>query len=150
MKLLEQNHVKYGLIMCAVILACLIYMSITGVEFSEKSPIVMLFTFIAPFIIWFLGIKEYKKSLKGKMTFKQGTIQGFKISLVYATVSPFIFMVFYFINPSLLEYARTAYGLTTATDNVVIAVDMLIQFVAAIVGGTVYGAILSIFLKSKK
>jgi hypothetical protein len=124
-------------------------MTVTGVEFNEKSPFAMLVTIIAPFVIWYLGLREYKKDLKGKMTFKQGVRQGFKISLVYAAVSPFIFLVFYFVNPSLLEYAKTAYGLTAASDTIVIAVDMLVQVVAAIVGGTVYAAILSLFLKSK-
>jgi hypothetical protein len=149
-KLLKENHIKYALIMCAVIVACLIIMSASGTGFDNKSPVLALGTFIAPFIIWYLGLKARKQQLKGKLTYKEGIAESFRISLAYGVISPFIFMIYYFINPAALTYVKTAYGMPTATDALIILMDMAIQFIASLIGGTVYGAILSLFLKSKK
>lgn len=135
--------------MCAVLAACLILMVITNTGFDSKSPFMTIATFIAPFIIWFLGIRAYKKILKGKMSFKQGLKEGFKISLTFGIISLFIFLVFYLFNPSALEYAQTAYNLSGTSIQVVVMVDMLVQFFASIIFGTIYGAIISFFLKSK-
>lgn len=152
MELLKQNYVKYGLIMCAVLLVCLCLMEITGQNqsFDNKSPFQFIFMFIAPFVVWWLGIAAKKKLLKNKMTFKQGLSEGFKISLAYGIVSPFIFLFYYvFINPDIVAYVKVAYNLSEAQDAVVIGVDMLAQLIAAIVFGTLYAAIISLFLKSK-
>lgn len=152
MKFLNRNHLKYALIMCAITVACLALMELTGQNESfDKSPFPVIFTFIAPAVVWYFGIKERKQQLKGKLPFKQGVIEGFNISLGYAIISPFIFLFYYlFVNPPIIEYVRTSYGLTGASDTAVFAADMAVQFVAAIIGGTVYAAIISFFLKSKK
>ena len=152
MKLLSQNHVKYGLIMCAVVILCLFYMELTGQNESfEKSPLVAFWTFIAPAIVWFFGIRARKIAQKNKLTFKQGATEGFKISVVFAVTSPFIFLLYYLlVNPQILGYVRKAYGLTTADEAVVIVVDLLVQVVSAIIFGTLYGAIISFILKSRK
>lgn len=151
MELLKQNYVKYGLIMCAVIVVCLSIMEITGQNQSfDKSPIVAIWTFIAPGVIWYLGIKTRKDAQKGKLTFKEGVKEGFKISLVFAIVSPFVFLAYYLlINPEILSYVRKAYGLNSAAEGVVIATDMGVQFLSAVIFGTIYAAIISYFLKSK-
>jgi hypothetical protein len=150
MKLFQHNHVKYAVIMCAVIVCCLLYLGVTGTNFDNKSPILGVATFIAPFVIWYLGLKARKEQLKGKMSFQEGVAESFRISLVYGAISPFIFMIFYFMVPSSLAYVKTAYGMTVASDSMIIIMDMGIQFIASIIGGTVYGAILSLFLKTKK
>ncbi len=152
MQLLKQNHIKYGLIMAALTALCLMFMEITGQNesFDMNSPFQLFYTFLAPAIVWYFGIRARKKSLKGKMTFKAGLKEGCKISLVYGIVSPFIFLMYYvLINPTILDSVRTMYGLGNASDTVVIVVDMFIQFVSAIIFGTIYAAIISLFLKSK-
>lgn len=106
--------------------------------------------FVAPLVVWTLGIRAKKKALKNKLSFKQGLSEGFKISLVYAAVSPFMFMAYYlFVNPEIINYVRSAYRITGATNNMVILVDMVVQFVTATLFGTIYSAIISFFLKSK-
>jgi hypothetical protein len=151
MKLLSQNHVKYALIMSGIIALCLVFMEVTGQNDSfDKSPLVAAAMFFAPVVIWYLGINAKKKLLKGNMTFKQGLLEGFKISLVYGIVSPFLFLVYYLlVNPGILEYVRKVYALTGASDTNVIVVDMAIQFFSAIIMGTLLGAVASFFLKSK-
>jgi hypothetical protein len=152
MKLLQKSYVKYGLLMTAVIVLCLFLMEVTGQNKTvEHSPYVVFFTMIAPFIIWFFALREKKKQLKGKMSFKQGVVEGFKVSLVYAIVSPFVFLFYYCcVNPAIIPAVGAAYQLKGATNEVIIATDMAVQFIAAIIGGTIYAAILSFFLKSKK
>lgn len=151
MKLLSKTYVKYGLAMCGVIVACLALMEITGQNKSfDKSPIQLIFMMLSPLVIWFLGILSKKKQQKNKLTFKQGTIEGIKISLVYGLVSPFIFVAYYlFVNPEIISYVKNSYGLGTAPDAVAILVDMLAQLITALIFGTVYAAIISFFLKSK-
>lgn len=151
-ELLAENHVKYGLIMSAVLVLCLALMELTGQNhsFDNKSPFQAIFMFIAPAVVWYFGINLKKKTLNGKMTFKQGLLEGFKISLVYAIVSPFIFMLYYLlINPEILNSIRTIYNLKGTSDALIIGVDMLTQFITAIIFGTIYAAIISMFLKTK-
>ena len=150
MNLLKINYVKYGLLMCAVVVICLLVTELTGNNQSfEKSPMTLFYTFIAPAFVWYMGIKARKDMQKGKLTFKQGLAEGFKISLVYAIVSPFIFLIYYQINPAILKYVREAYMLTGSTDAMVIEVDMIIQFSSAVIFGTIYGAMATLFLKTK-
>ena len=152
MNLLKQNYVKYGLILACVLVLCLLIMEVTGQNdsFDEKSPLFVIYQFIAPAVVWYLGIKAKKKMLKNKLTFKQGLIEGIKISLVFAIVSPFIFLAYYtLVNPGILNFVRTVYGLTGANDSFVIAVDMGMQFVVSLIFGTLYAAIISFFMKSK-
>lgn len=152
MTLLQQNHVKYGLIMCAIIAGCLLLMELTGQNqaFDMKSPFQTFFMMIAPFIVWYLGIRARKNIQRGKLTFKEGVMEGFKISLVYALTSPFIFLLYYvLINPAIIPWIKEAYGMQSAPDAGVIAVDMTAQCIAATLFGTLYAAIISFFLKSK-
>ncbi len=152
MKLLQLNYVKYGLILVCVLVVCLLLMEVTGQKesFDEKSPLFVIYQFIAPAVVWYLGIKAKKKMHKNKLTFKQGLVEGFKISLVFAIVSPFIFLAYYtLINPGILNFVRTAYNMPGASDAMVIGVDMLVQFFASLIFGTIYAAIISFFLKSK-
>lgn len=135
--------------MAGVTIICLTLMFLTNASFDTKSPLQITITFIAPFIVWYLGLKERKKELKNKMSFKQGLLASFKISLVYGVISPFLFMIYYFVNPSVLLFIREVYKLAEATDAVVIISDMFAQFFSAIIGGTLYGAIISFFLKTK-
>jgi hypothetical protein len=138
--------------MSALTLVCLIVLHGAGNIFGQQddSPLFIVFAFGAPLLVWYLGLSAFKKERKNRMTFKQGVIEGFKISLVYGFTSPFVFTAYYiFLNPDVISYIRTSYKLTGATDDIVIAVDMIAQFFGAVVVGTVYGIILSFFLKSK-
>ena len=155
MALLKQNFVKYGLLMSAATALCILYVHATGGYSNQqnigKSPVEFVFIVFVPLIIWYLGISARKKQLKGKMSYKEGLIEGVKISLAYGVSSPFVYLIYYtFINPEVLSFMRKEYGLKNVSDTVVIIFDMLVQFFAAVVFGTIYGAIVSIFLRSKK
>jgi hypothetical protein len=150
MQIFTHKPLKYAVIMAAVTAVCLILMEATGSGFDTKSPYLGFATFLAPFVIWYYGLKAKKAELKGKMTFKQGVTEAFRISVYYAIISPFVFLVYYAISPNALPYVREAYGMTGTSDGMVIAVDMLAQVISAIIGGTLYGAILAIFMRSKK
>ncbi len=151
MSILTSNYVKHALIMCLVLIVCLSLMEITNSTFESKSPFIAFSTMIAPLFVWWSGIRSRKKALKNTLTYKQGVTEGFKISLVFGLLSPFIFMSYYLLfNMDAVEYARGVYGLQNAGTSLVIAVDMLIQCISALVFGTVYGAIISIFLRTSK
>ncbi len=152
MNLFSRSYVKYGLVMAGVTIICLLLMEITGQNESfDKSPIATFFIFIAPLIVWFFGIRAKKKKLKNKLTFKKGLAEGFRISLAYAIISPFIFLIYYLvINPDILTYVGQTYGLQTTSKVLIVLVDMIAQFIGAIVFGTIYAAIISFALKSKK
>ncbi len=137
--------------MSAVTAFCLIMMQITGQNdsFDNKSPFQFFFMFVAPAIVWYLGIKAKKKANKGKLTFKQGLAEGFKISLVYGLVSPFVFLTFYLINPVIIDYIRKSYNMMTQPTYVVIVIDMVAQLVASIVFGVIYASVISLLIRTK-
>lgn len=132
-------------------IVCLAIMELTGQNQSfDKSPLVLVWTFIAPAIVWYFGINEKKKIQKGKLSFKEGVKEGFKISLVFGLTSPFVFLFYYlFVNPPIISYVKSAYGMSGSSDGMVIAIDMVAQFVSAVVFGTIYAAIISLFIRSK-
>lgn len=108
---------------------------------------VFLFTIAIPAIIWFFGIKAKKGELKNRMTFKQGFIEGWKITLIFALVSPFIFLVYYtLVNPQIVNWVR--HGSTDPTA-IVIARDMLLQFVISIIIGVLTSLPIALLLKSR-
>jgi hypothetical protein len=152
MQLFKQNYVKYGLMLCAVLVICLTLMELSGNNetFDNKSPIFLVYQFVAPAVIFYFGLKSKKKLLGGKLTFKQGLKESFKMSLVFGIVSAFIFMLYYLvINPGILDYVRTAYNLVDAPDSTVIITDMVTQVIAASIFGTIYGMVITLFLKTK-
>lgn len=150
MNLLKKNYVKCGLILSLITIICLGGMELTGQNQNfDKSPIGTFLTFISPGIILYFGINAKKKSQKNKLSFKQGVTEGFKISLVYAIISPFIFLIYYlFINPAIIEYLKAAYQLGNVSTNMAITVDMLAQFFSATIFGTIYAAIITFYLKT--
>ncbi len=152
MKFLQQNYVKYGLIMSAPLIACLTWMEVSGQNKSfDKSPLIPLLIIIAQAVIWYFGIAAKKKILKNTMSFKQGFIEGLKISLVFAIVSSLIILFYYkFVNSAILLSVKEAYMMKGASDQTAIHVDMFAQFVTSIIFGSVASAIISFFLKSKK
>jgi hypothetical protein len=151
MRLLNQGYVRYGLILVGVLVVCLLMMEATGSKsFDDKSPIFLVYQFIAPAVVWYLGLRAFKKVHHGKMSFKQGVMESLRMSLVFGIVSPFVFMVYYLaVNPGILDYVRLSYGLVGQSDWVVIGADMVVQFIASVIFGTIYGAIISFFIKNK-
>jgi|GEM_PF-1560236 len=152
MNILAHSYVKYALIMCGVLVLCLFGMMITGNDesFDQKSPLVLIFMFVAPVVIWFMGVRAHRERLGGAMTFKQGLAEGFRISLVYAIVSPFIFFAYYvLVNPEILQYVPEVYQMPEASMATIIAIDMAAQFVTALVFGTIISAIASLVLRKK-
>lgn len=152
MKIFEPSPLKYGLLMCAVTTVCLLLMEFTGQNqsFDMKSPFQAFFLIIAPFVIWYLGIKAKKNEQKGKLSFREGWGEGIKISIVYAVFSPFLFLFYYLlINPGIIPWMKDMYGMSASSDALIIALDMTVQFVSAIIFGTVYAAVISFFLKTR-
>ncbi len=155
MELLKENYVKYGLAMSAVTAVFILLMHFTGqytnLDNIGKSPLELIFIIFVPILVWYMGLKAKKKELKGKLTFKEGVRESFKISLIYAVTSPFVYFLYYtFLNSSLLDFMRREYQMPNASDQMIILFDMFVQFVAAIIGGTLYGAIVSVFIRTKK
>lgn len=143
---------KYGLMMTGLLIFCLFIMEVTGhnESFDNKSPIFLVYQFLAPAAIWYFGIKARKHANKNHLTFKQGFHEGFKIALVFAITSPFVFLAYYaFINPGILDYVKTMYNMTDAPTDVILGVDFSAQFLAALLFGSLYGALVSLVLKSK-
>ncbi len=152
MKYFSSNQIKHALYMSAITIGCFFLMEVTGQNksFDGKSPFQMLFMFVAPFVVWTMGIGTLKKNQNGKLTFKQGLFEGYKISLLYGILSPFIFAFYYlFINPTIVESVRDMYGLKNMSLQAVIGIDMIAQFISSVVFGTIYSAIISYFLKKK-
>jgi hypothetical protein len=148
-KLLKQNHVTYGLMLCGVLIVCLLLLEITGQTFDTKSPLFVAYQFIAPAVVWYFGINAKKKMQKGKLTWRQGVKEGFKISVVFGIVSPFIFALYYFMNPDILDLVKTLYGNPEVSDSALLIMDLFGQFVSALIFGTLYAAAISFFVKSK-
>lgn len=152
MKILQESYVKYGLIMTGILIFCLFVIEVTGQNetFDNKSPVFLIYQFIAPAAVWYFGILARKKANHNHLTFKQGFIEGFKISAVFAVTSPFVFLAYYaFINPGILDYVREMYNMVDAPTDVVLGVDFSAQFLAALLFGSIYGAMISFVLKSK-
>lgn len=152
MKYLRSIPFKYGLIMTAVTAVCLALMELTGQNesFEMDSPFQLIYMFVAPAVVWWLGIRARKQQQDGQLPFKQGFAEGFKISLVYGLVSPFLFVLYYIlINPGILEYVRSSYGLAGQSDVVVMLVDMIAQLLAALFFGSIYAAIIAFLLRSR-
>lgn len=151
MKIAQENYLKYGLIMSGVLLLCLALMHLTGQysSFEKGGPLDIVFI-LSPFVIWYLGLRAKKRQLKNNISFKQAWVEGIKIATVFAVISPFIFMFYYLgFNPAILGYVRDSYGLEGASKTTVIVVDMVAQFVGAVLMGTIYSAILAFFMKKR-
>lgn len=154
MKLLKQNYIKYGLLMSGLTALFLLFRHFTGgysnIDEIGKSPLELLFIVFVPIAVWTLGIQAKKKEQKGKITYKQALVEGIKIALVYGITSPFVYVAYYiFLNPGMADYMRREYGMPNASFEMVILFDSVVQFIAALLGGTIYTAVLSFFLKSK-
>jgi hypothetical protein len=151
MNFLNRNALKYGLIMTVLTGLWLMTMHFLGF-YDNREDIVnvydLAFIVVVPLVVWYFGLTEYRKSRGGKLSLKEGILQGFKISLVYGVLSPFAYLKYYLLfNPNLVEFMRQEYGLLDASVSQVYITDMIVQFVSAIIGGTLYGSIISFFLK---
>lgn len=152
MELFKKVYIKYGLIMCGVVILCLLYMEVTGQNNSYiKPPLVTTTLFFAPVIVWYLGLSAKKKLLNGQMTFIQGFGEGIKIALVYALISPLIFGLYYqLVNPGMIQALRKSSLVTMASDTTIIFVDMILSFITTLFMGIILSAITALFLKSSK
>lgn len=153
MGVMKISYIKYALIMCVVVIFALCMMELTGQNrsFDSKSPLQIFLLFIAPFIITWLGISQKRKSLKNKINFKKGFTEGFKIFLAFGVLSSLIYLAYYtFINPQIVDSLQTSYGLFDSPFEVVVAFDMFMQFISAIIFGSIYSAIIALLLRTKK
>jgi arginine exporter protein ArgO len=153
MKLLKTPAVVFGLIMTALTAGCLIIMEVTGKNqtLDSKSFLQTMYQIGTPLLVWYFGIRARRSRQKGKLTYKQGFQEGMKITLTYVLTSPFVFLLYYtVINPEFVNYARTVYHLPSSPAAVVIATDLGMAAVIALLFGTLYSAIFPLFLKKKK
>ncbi|MES2622993.1 MAG: DUF4199 domain-containing protein [Patescibacteria group bacterium] len=152
MKKPTYNATVYGLLLTVVPVICLVLMEITGNNLTFDNPTwydIAIQT-VLPVFILYLGIRARKKQLGGLITWKQGTVAGFEISLIFALISPFVFLAYYyFVNFKIIASVRNAYHLTRASDMGVIRIDMLLQFVSALIFGLIVSSIISFFIRSK-
>lgn len=152
MHIFSHNAFRYGLLMTLLHTVWILFMHISGKYGLESKAIPFDFLFIAfmPLIIWFLGIRARKIAKKGKLSLKDGVKEGFHISLVYGLLSPIVYAIYYlFINPQVVGTLKPEYGLPGVSDMQIILIDMLAQFVSAIIFGTLYAVVISLFLRSK-
>jgi hypothetical protein len=96
---------KYGLLITLVVVAWVVIVRF-GINPAHESKInlgaPLLFNVAAFFCIYF-GIRERKRQLAGRFTFKEGIKTGAAISLVYATSACLFFLIQYLIaGPRLL------------------------------------------------
>jgi FtsH-binding integral membrane protein len=137
--------------MCVGILLCLTIKEITGRNKSfESHSLVSFVLMFVPIIILFLAIRRYKRKHQGIMTWKEGVREGFKVSLVFGIISPFIVLIYYtLINPAIIESVKEAYGMTDKSNALVIISDMVAQLLMALVFGVIISMIVSLFLKTR-
>lgn len=152
MKTLSYNATKYGILLTLVPVFCLLVMELTGnnQSFENVTWWDTALQIILTVIILTLGIRAKKKELGGLMSWKQGVVSGFEISLIFGLISPFVFLAYYvFVNYPIVASVREVYHLKNATDLGVIRIDMLMQFVTALIFGLVVSSIASLFLRSR-
>lgn len=150
--LFNKTYFRYGLLMTGLLLVCLTYLELTGnnKSFDNKHPVFFVYQFVAPAVVWYLGMRARKNAQGGKLTYKQGFMEGLKISLVFAFTSPLLFGAYYLlVNPEILGYVKTAYGMADASNGMIIAIDLLAQIVAALIFGSIYATIIAFFTRSK-
>lgn len=140
--------------MCALIIICLAIMELTGnnQSFEQAGTIMFIGQMLLPLSVWYLAISKKKKEQSGKLSFKEGFVEGFKITVLFALISPFVFVLYYqFINPEIVNSVRDGYMMSADTErNTVIIVDMLTQCISALIFGSIYSAIISFFVRTKK
>jgi hypothetical protein len=155
MNYFSKSNVKFGLILTALVVICLAIMEITGHDQSFASGGVfqtILQTF-APVVILIWAIWARRRALiraGSGMTWKEGVSEGFKASLIFAIVSPFVFMLYYLMfNMEILAYVGEIYRMSSASPTKIMIVDMLIQFISATMFGLVVSMVVALFLRKK-
>lgn len=152
MQKIKEGPIKYALYMTGIIALCLLFMEVTGQNksFDSKSPLLMLLMQGAPLLIWFFGIRSKKKQLKNKLTIREGVMEGLMISLFFGVFSSLVFVFYYlFINSAILASVKQVYRMPQATNTIIIAVDVVAQFIFSLLFGAIYSAIVSYFLRTK-
>lgn len=149
-----KSYVKWGLVMTGITALFILAMHSTGLYRSSEAtanPLDLIFIVVVPFVVWTLALRAKKRASKGKLPFKKGIKEGFLISLVYGLTSPFVYIGYYLLlNPQLLQIIKIEYGLGGVSDSTIMAVDGVAQLVSALIGGTVYSAIIMFFLRTNK
>lgn len=146
------NAVKYGLILTGTIVVWLAVMHSLGAYSAQKTEmsIVDYFYVLVPAIVLYLGIKEKKKMSKNRLTYKEGVIEGLRISVIYGVLSPIVFYLYYtLVNPDAIQFAKKAYGMMQFSDREVMFADLAVQFVFSILGGLIMSLVISYFLSKK-
>jgi hypothetical protein len=153
MKWLRKNHVRFGLLGTVVFMVCLLLLDISGNDYflQEAGPTLTSILLILPILLWYFGIRAKKRQNGNHLAFRQGVKEGYKIALVFALSSPFAFLLYYLIlNVGTLTGLGKAVRIEEVPSVLAIVADMMVQFWGIIIFGTMYGILVSAFLKSKK
>ena len=137
---------KYGLLITLVVILWVVivrFLMNTGPDSKLNLGAPLLFN-IAAFLSIFLGIRERKRQIGDRFSFKEGMRTGFAISLVYALSSCLFFVVEYLIaGPKLL---MSEAGLQSRPPWQVALMAYAGLFLGALVFGIIYSALSAFFL----
>src|SRR5688572_20616803 len=99
MRFFKQNHVRFGLLGTGILIGCLILLQLMGTEsIVEDYSLLQTFIFLlSPLLLWYFGIRAKKNELHGRLSFKHGVHEGYKIAWVFGVTSPFAFLIYYLI-----------------------------------------------------
>lgn len=150
MDLLKQNHVRFGLLGTAILTIILLFVhtfagDTSDLQFSFWQIVLIL---IVPLLLWYFGIRAKRKELNHSLSYKQGIKEGYKIALVFALSSPFVFLL-YFLLLNFQALTSAGNDQIHAPSALSILVDMMAQFWVSLALGTIYGIIATLLLQKK-
>ncbi len=150
MKFFAQNHLKYGLAGTGVLFLALLFLHLGGYETAlENITFIQIIIFVLyPLLLWYFGIKAKKEERDGNLPLIDGVYEGFKIALVLGLSSPLAFLLYFLIFNLGTILSRNTQG-TDFPGFGIIAANMVIQGLLIIILGTIYGAVVALFLRSK-
>jgi len=145
--------IRYGAMIAAALAIWVIadhfwlHISQPGSRLSILTPI---FFNLAEFAVLFLGLRDRREQLGGRLRLGDGVAAGMAISLAYAIFASIFFGAFYaLLGSKLLENESTAFGNSQPQSRVLIGAFAGLFF-GALFGGLLYSAVLSLALGPKR
>lgn len=124
------------------------YMGAYSDPAPRETSYIDYFSGLIPLIGLYFGIRRKRERfMNGHISYGEAFREGMLISLFTGIFSVIFYLVFYRIHPETLEMARNVYEMPDATWNLVLAVELVVQFLASILGGLIFSLILAAVLK---
>lgn len=151
-------EIKWAFLFSLAALTWFIFEKMLGYhDENVKSQLFFAYLFAIPALfIYFLALKDKRKSIKGVMTWRQGIVSGIFISLIIAIFSIFInYVCFEFISPeffsTISKHVVSTKAMTTVeAENYFNLKSYLSEGIyGALSTGVVTSAIMAFFLKTK-